>query len=82
MKQPEKTMQDYESLMKERRVGSITAEGMAFLRLAESIKPEGERICYDPYAARFIRPELIARYRNQSPARTATGLLRFCHAET
>jgi methyltransferase (TIGR00027 family) len=33
---------------------SITAMGIAVLRAVESEKPEGERICYDPYARRFL----------------------------
>lgn len=33
---------------------SITALGIAVLRAVESEKPEGERICYDPYARRFL----------------------------
>jgi methyltransferase (TIGR00027 family) len=33
---------------------SITAQGIAFARAKESQKPEGERICYDPYARQFV----------------------------
>jgi len=33
---------------------SMTALGIAVLRAVESEKPEGERICYDPYARRFL----------------------------
>jgi methyltransferase (TIGR00027 family) len=33
---------------------SITAAGIAVMRAIESEKPAGERICYDPYARRFI----------------------------
>ncbi len=33
---------------------SITAMGIAVLRAVESEKPEGERICFDPYARRFL----------------------------
>ena len=32
---------------------SLTAAGIAVARAIESEKPEGERICYDPYARRF-----------------------------
>jgi methyltransferase (TIGR00027 family) len=32
---------------------SLTAAGIATARAIESEKPEGERICYDPYARRF-----------------------------
>ena len=38
---------------------SLTAEAAAIVRAVESAKPEGERVCYDPYAQYFIRP----RYR-------------------
>jgi methyltransferase (TIGR00027 family) len=34
------------------------AERMAMIRAGESRRPEGERICYDPYAYRFVGPEL------------------------
>lgn len=33
---------------------SLTAMGIAVLRAVESEKAEGERICYDPYARRFL----------------------------
>ncbi|MFA0822677.1 MAG: SAM-dependent methyltransferase [Methanomethylovorans sp.] len=36
---------------------SLTAENVAFVRALESLKPEGERICYDPYAVRFLSPQ-------------------------
>jgi methyltransferase (TIGR00027 family) len=38
---------------------SQMAEGIAMQRFGESKKPEDERICYDPYAIHFIRPEII-----------------------
>jgi methyltransferase (TIGR00027 family) len=34
--------------------GSKTAMGVLLARFAESRKPEGERICYDPYAMYFV----------------------------
>ncbi len=37
-----------------RSQSSITAQGIAFARAKESQKPEGERICYDPYARQFV----------------------------
>jgi methyltransferase (TIGR00027 family) len=37
-----------------RSQSSITAEGIAFARAMESYKPEGERVCFDPYARQFI----------------------------
>jgi methyltransferase (TIGR00027 family) len=54
-------IQDNISIMKKRRVGSLTAEGVALMRAGESKKPADERICYDPLANMFIRPELIAK---------------------
>ena len=33
---------------------SITAAGIAVMRAVESEKPEDERICYDPYARKFV----------------------------
>jgi methyltransferase (TIGR00027 family) len=33
---------------------SMTAIGIAILRGIESEKPEGERLCYDPYARKFV----------------------------
>jgi methyltransferase (TIGR00027 family) len=38
---------------------SKTAERMALVRARESQKPEGERVCYDPYAIRFISPKIL-----------------------
>ncbi len=35
---------------------STSAAGIAALRAYESERPESERICYDPYAKRFISP--------------------------
>jgi methyltransferase (TIGR00027 family) len=39
--------------------GSKTAMGVLLARFSESQKPEGERICYDPYAVYFISPEIL-----------------------
>src|SRR5512136_2087266 len=36
-----------------RNQSSLTAAGIAIARGLESERPEGERICYDPYARRF-----------------------------
>lgn len=33
---------------------SLTAAGIAVMRAVESEKPEDERICYDPYARKFV----------------------------
>lgn len=43
---------------------SKTAEGIALHRLRESVKPESERICYDPYAIYFINPDILEFIRN------------------
>jgi len=67
MKQPDDTIQHYESHIKQRHAGSVTAEGVALIRASESAKPENERICYDPYAIRFIPPEILAHFRTLSP---------------
>ena len=39
--------------MKQNR-SSLTASGIAIVRAIESEKPAGERVCYDPYARRFV----------------------------
>lgn len=38
---------------------SLTAENVAFVRALESLKPENERICYDPYAVRFLSQQYL-----------------------
>lgn len=43
-----------------RKESSKMAELIALHRVAESRKPEGERICYDPYAVHFANPETLA----------------------
>lgn len=43
-----------------RKGSSKMAELIALHRVAESRKPEGERICYDPYAVHFVDPETLA----------------------
>lgn len=42
-----------------RKGPSNMAERIALIRVSESSKPEDERICYDPYAIRFINPEIL-----------------------
>jgi methyltransferase (TIGR00027 family) len=37
---------------------SMTAMGIAIVRGIESEKPDGQRICYDPYARQFVHPFL------------------------
>lgn len=46
-------------IMTKRRSGSKSAEGVALQRLRESVRPESERICYDPYAIHFISPDVL-----------------------
>lgn len=47
--------------VKNKRKGSSKmAELIALHRVAESRKPESERICYDPYAVYFVDPETLA----------------------
>ena len=43
-----------------KKTSSLTAENVAFVRALESLKPEGERICYDPYAKRFLSQQYLA----------------------
>jgi methyltransferase (TIGR00027 family) len=42
-----------------RNQSSLTAAGIAIVRAIESEKPAGERICYDPYARRFVSAGLF-----------------------
>lgn len=39
--------------------GSITAESLALIRAKESGYKPDERICFDPYAIRFVNPNLL-----------------------
>ena len=39
---------------------SMTAMGIAIVRGIESEKPEGVRICYDPYARRIVASREVA----------------------
>jgi len=39
--------------------GSATAMGVLLARFTESRRPEDKRICYDPYAARFVSPSIM-----------------------
>lgn len=43
----------------QRKEISATAELVASHRAVESLKPAGERICYDPYAIHFLKPETL-----------------------
>jgi len=42
-----------------KRQASTTAIGIAIVRAIESERPEGERICYDPYARRLVNGALF-----------------------
>lgn len=77
MKEPDYTIEHYESFMNKQKAGSATAEGMALTRASESAKPEGERICYDPYAIRFVRPEVLALVWGQGPEKTEESRAAF-----
>ena len=48
---------------------SKTAEQMAASRFGESIKPENERLCYDPYAKEFLTSRLYSPLLKSSLAR-------------
>ena len=52
---------------------SKMAEGIALHRVNESMKPEGERIFYDPYAIHFVNPEII-RYGVEHPVEARAAL--------
>ncbi len=43
---------------------SITAEFMAMHRAAEARLPEGERVCYDPFAKYFLSSKIIYRHKS------------------
>lgn len=48
------------NMARQKRSGpSIMAELIAVHRFMESARPEGERICYDPFAVHFISPEMM-----------------------
>jgi methyltransferase (TIGR00027 family) len=46
--------------------GSKTAMGVLLARFAESRKPEGERICFDPYAIHFVSQDML-KWAAQNP---------------
>ncbi len=47
-------------------VASRTAENNAFARAWESMKPEGKRVCFDPFARGFLGKELRETFENES----------------
>jgi methyltransferase (TIGR00027 family) len=61
------TISEYEKYMIDNRDGSITAESLALVRAKESGLKSDERICYDPYAIKFVNPELLQIYTKMSP---------------
>jgi methyltransferase (TIGR00027 family) len=54
MEKPDNTKNKMVETGEKKKGSSVTAENVAFVRALESLKPEGERICYDPYAVRFL----------------------------
>jgi methyltransferase (TIGR00027 family) len=54
---------------------SKTAEQMAISRAIESSKPEGERICYDPYAKDFLGPKYALPIYNRIMRRIAVYVI-------
>ena len=58
--------------------GCKTAEGVAIHRFTESQRPEGERICYDPYAVYFLSPEIL-EFRTRSPDKAKAMQERYEH---
>ena len=52
-----------------RKGSSKMAELIALHRVAESALPEGERICYDPYAVHFVDPEIL-EFARKNPEKT------------
>lgn len=52
-----------------RKGPSKMAELIALHRVAESALPEGQRICYDPYAVHFVDPEIL-EFARKNPEKT------------
>jgi O-methyltransferase involved in polyketide biosynthesis len=52
---------------------SMTAIGIAIVRGIESERPEGERICYDPYARQFVNAFLCHFVRILTDSATASA---------
>ncbi len=53
--------------------GSKTAAGIAMHRALESMKPEGERICYDQYATHFVNPKALEPFLDPQRAKAMHG---------
>ena len=56
---------------------SSTAETIAMHRAAEAMRPEDQRICYDPLAIHFISPQLLGRFKNPIRRAIARWVLNF-----
>ena len=54
--------------MKTKRTSKM-AEMIALHRVAESMMPEGQRLCYDPYAIHFVDPETM-EFARRNPEKT------------
>lgn len=59
MEKPDNTENRILEGSRKKKGSSVTAENVAFVRALESLKPEGERICYDPYAVRFLSQQYL-----------------------
>ncbi|HWQ47651.1 MAG TPA: class I SAM-dependent methyltransferase [Methanosarcina sp.] len=59
MEKPDNTENRILEASEKRKGSSITAENVAFVRALESLKPEGERICYDQFAFRFLSQQYL-----------------------
>jgi methyltransferase (TIGR00027 family) len=59
MEKPDKTENKMVETGEMKKGSSITAENVAFVRALESLKSEDERICYDPYAVRFLSQQYL-----------------------
>ncbi|MCQ1536801.1 class I SAM-dependent methyltransferase [Methanosarcina sp. KYL-1] len=72
MEKPENTENKILETGEKKKGSSVTAENVAFVRALESLKPEGERICYDPYAVRFLSQQylMFMKMAARDPSRT------------
>lgn len=56
--------------------GCKTAEGIAIHRFTESQRPEGERICHDPYAIYFLSPGIL-EFKARNPDKSKAMLEQY-----
>jgi methyltransferase (TIGR00027 family) len=72
MEKPDNTEKRLVEARGKKKGSSITAENVAFVRALESLKPEGERVCYDPYAIRFLSQQnlMFLEMASSNPSRT------------